>query len=193
MDNKITLEQIFNGEKVYEDIEWADSVRMEIVYSLADTIADSAVIIEDDVYKGYNQYLMDMGSTVGLFGVLASNVELSGNMTVDYDIILYKNILNRVLEENVYFDVINTVLNSYVDNKVENIRQEHSAGNQIAGILKNLNSLLVKSGDSATKVLDRIDPNALMKYGQPVINKLIDKIPDFLKDGEVEKIFNKLN
>lgn len=118
-----------------------------------------------------------------LFASRYTNIELNNEEPLNSFNELFALDILPLFEENKHFQLLVKIFNNDVnallrENKIENV------------IAKQLSSLSIDVGNVAShlnKMIDKVDPNIIVKYLSPSLDKLVEKVPYLASKEKSEK------
>lgn len=183
----ITADDLLNGQnKSWESIIWKNNVSYSELSNLAEKVVSSC-IQDTDHGETINRYSLMVLKPVILLSALSENYTVnSENLEKEYQAFKkYEYDWTWNINDVEFYGNCIDIL---VDRFEKNNTLENFTKKKVSETLNKLNSILDKIGET----IDRVDPNILIKYGQPLLNRLIDKLPDLSTEEAVNKFYKTI-
>ena len=143
---------------------------------MADAIVEA--VVEKNEYGLYvvDYFIKEIHEKVAMVG-LYTNVELSEDDVLNYDIASSCGLIDYIEEEVNDVWSFSSILSDAIEKRIE----ENSINNTVARFLNDTTKLIENTLNSVNGMLDKGDPNKIAKYLSKGVEMIAAKMPDFSK------------
>lgn len=189
MSENLTVKNLLEDRSSAGLIVWKDNISIKTLNEAAKIIVEGSTGENEEGIIIADKNLLDQLTLVTFMDLMADNINRETNRETAYDVYFYADVLrfmNPLIKR--YYDKFQEIIDIYVKEELSKNQTEYIIG-------RNVTRLALKAEDAlqaTIKVLDKVDPNILIKYGQPILDKLIDKLPDFNSQDTVHKLLETI-
>lgn len=174
----IKIEELKNVQQV----EFKEYVPIVVQEAMVESLANMLVAEDEFGFKNYNSVDVKVATCVAYVS-LFTDIELSDDDYVNYDMLAQVGIINEIKYHNAFNE-----FKWMVERRIEDLMRENSLEHSMYGGINHIVMSIDNMISHVNGMLDKGDPNIIAKYLSRGIEMVAAKLPDFSKIDVMERL-----